>query len=624
MQPSKEQAELSAPQIRSELQRIASSDLCRRSPQLQRLLLFLVEESLGGHGDRLKEYVIGVEVFSRPPSYDPRLDSLVRVEARRLRALLAEYYAGEGEHNPVRISLPTGSYRPVFHPVAEAAPPSLKKSSRFAAWTFLGIAAILLVAFIGYRMAARPRPMQVRTIAVLPFDNLTGDGSMDLFCFGLMDEVTTELAKSGQLRVVARTSSQIFKRGDDVATIARKLQADAVLEGSVSKSGDEIRIIAQLIDARDQVHIWSESYVRPPENTIRVQDEVAFAIASALRERLAPGVKHARTRYSEDAAANQFYWKGMSLRTPMGKTGWRDNLARSAEYLEAAVQADNRFAAAYAGLADVYVSLAWERGGGPVTQDLMTRGRRAAERALALDDTLAEAYGALGRIQFFFDYDPAAAEKSFVRALSLDSSSGGVRMWYAYALAMQRRPDEAITQAKQARELDPLSFIATTHLAVVYYFSRHNDDALKLVDETMGFSNIAPVHGLRGMILETQGKYDQAIREYKTGLQMAPKHPYIKGMLGHAYAMSGHPDEATLLLNDADKPFEQGGLSDLKQAYILLALGQTDEALRHLEQDFNLHDPELPYANADPVFDPVRNHPRFQTLMAKMHLAKQI
>lgn len=627
MQPSTEQAELSDQQVRSELQRIVSSEACRRSPQLLRLLTFLVDESLSGRAERLKEYVIGVEVFARPPSYDPRIDSLVRVEAKRLRTLLNEYYSDEGGHNPVRITLRAGTYRPLFclnrvieTPIAESG------QRRIWRWLALGIGCLALVgAVAAFVMRSQfSLSMPIHTVAVLPFDNLANDPAGSLFCFGLTDEITSELAKLGHLRVVSRTSAEAFKRGDDISTLAQRLKADVVLEGSVSKSENEIRIIAQLINAKDGIHIWSESYVRPSSNALRVQDEVSQLIAAALRKRLAPNTPQPdkKSRYSQNTEANQLYWEGSFLRTPMGKTGWRKDLAQSATYFEDAVKKDDRFAAAYAALADVYVSLAWERGGGPVTQDFMTRSRRAAERALSLDDTLAEAYGALGTVQFFYDYDPVASERSFQRALSLDPSNGKVRMWYAYALTMQRRAEEAISQARQARDLDPLSFVATTHLAVVYYFSRHNDEALKVVNGTLGFANTAPAHGLRGMILESQGDYGNAIREYQAGLQIVPNHPYIKGMLGHAYAMSGRPSEAEQFLNDGGLTYEQGGLSDLKLAYIYLALGRREAALNHLEHDYDLRDPELPYVNADPVFDPLRDETRFRTLIARMRLSE--
>jgi TolB-like protein/Flp pilus assembly protein TadD len=596
------------------------------------MLRFLVEETLAGRSDRLKEYVVGLEVFDRPDSYDPRLDSIVRVEARRLRAALNQYYANEGNADPIIIELPKGSYVTNFrfrHQVPSPDPrPSRVPFSRGTIWTavavglLLGLAAVFLFWHTPRNRANLPHNA---TIAVLQFDNLSNVAENEYFCFALTDEITTQLAKAGDLRVVARTSAARFKRGDDIADIARQLRVDVVLEGSVRLSEGRLLVSAQLIDAADRIHIWSEMYERPGADQIRAQDEIAQAVARAVRRQLAGngGKTPPQVRYSPDADANLLYWRGIYLRTPMGNTNWRSDLLKSADYLERAVQRDNSFARAYAALADVYVSLAWERGGGPITREFMVRGERAARRAIELDSTLAEGHSALGTIQFFYNHDPAASEKSFERALQSNPSNGKARMWYAYALVMQRRFDRALAQARQAEELDPLSYVSTTHLAVVNYFSRRYTDALKLVSETMDVAQSAPAHGLRGMILETQGKYDEAIAEYQAGLRLVPTHSYIKGMLGHAYAMSGRTAEAKQLLKDANLEFEKGGLSDLKAAYIYLALGDRDQALRHLELDYEQGDPELPYINVDPVFDPVRNDPRFLAILKTLGLADQ-
>lgn len=623
---------ISAVEVRSELEKVVSSSSFQRSPQLQRFLRFLVEEVLSGRQDRLKEYVVATEVFGRPADYDPRLDSLVRVEAHRLRNLLETHYRNSGSNDGVVIELSKGSYVPVFRRrspeesiVSTAAAPT-ERSRHFKSWLVIAAATVLvlLTAFL-YRMAtskARRLPPNP-TIAVLPFENLSADPENAYFCFGLMDEITTDLAKAGELRVVARTSAARFKRGDDIAAIGRQLNADAVLEGSVQKANGRVRVTAQLINTADSLHVWSESYERPAGDLLRAQNEIAQAISGAVHPHLTgnTGMTH-HTQFSADLTANQFYWKGAYFRSPMGKTGWRKDLATSADYFEQAIQRDPSFALAHAALADVYVSLAWERGGGPVTSDLMTRGRRAAERAVQLDNGLAEAHAALGTVQFFYDYDRDAAQKSFQQALQLDPSNGKARMWYAMALVMQGRSDEAIAQARQARELDPLSYVATTHLAVVTYFSRHNDETIALVRETLQVANIAPAHGLLGMAYEVEQKYDDAIAEYQAGLRLVPNHPYIKGMLGHAYAKAGRVQEARLLLKDANIGFENGGLSDLKTSYIYMGLGDYDRALQLLEHDYQQRDPELPYINGDPVFDPVRNDPRFIAILRKMHLAR--
>jgi len=619
-----------AASVRSELEKVLNSAGFLRTPQLQRFLRFLVHETLSGRGDRLKEYVIGTEVFGRPADYDPQLDSLVRVEAHRLRAILDQYYSREGAGDEIRIGLNKGSYVPGFQkklaPQATVTQTRVTMNKPLRWWgamallTIAGVAAWMYYNSHTSRSAISKNP----TIAILPFDNFSSEPGTEYFCSGLVDEMTTDLAKNGKLRVVARTSTSRFKPGDDVSAIGRQLKADVVLEGSVQRSADRLRVTAQLINTADNLHLWSESYERPSSDLFAVQDEVAQAVSSAVQSHLTStslSDVH-RVEYSSNPQANQLYWKGAYFRAPMGKTGWRKDLAASAEFLERAVEKDPQFAQGYAALADVYVSLAWERGGGPVTQDYMTRGRRAALRALELQNNLGEAYGALGTVQFFCDYDAGVAEQSFQRALQLDPSNGKARMWYAMALVMQGRATEAIAQAAEGKELDPLSYVSTTHLAVVNYFARNNDEAIRLIRETLSIADIAPAHGLLGMAYEVQHNYDAAIAEYQAGLRLVPKHSYLKGMLGHAYAMSGRREEAIRLLRDAKLSFEEGGLSDLKVSYIYIGLGDYDQALRHLERDLEQRDPELPYINADPVFDPVRKDPRFVAIVRAMGLSK--
>jgi len=395
--------------VRAELHAVIHSEVFERSPQLQRFLRYLVEETLAGRGERLKEYVIGTEVFGRPSDYDPQLDSLVRVEAHRLRAILDQYYGANTRRNGICIEIKKGSYVPVFRDAprsaAEESVPARSSSVRL----WFAVAAVVLVfgaaawVYRSYLYQSRYRIAKEQTIALLPFDNLSSQPGTEYFCYGLVDEIATEVAKNEKLRVVAQTSASRFKRGDDIASIGQQLGADAVLEGSVQRSSDRLRVNVQLIRTSDRVQVWSETLERPSGDLFSVQDEVAQAVSSAVQSRLTGILVEAswQSPYSANPEANQLYWKGIYFRAPMGRTGWRKDLAVSAEFFERATEKDPRFAKAYAVLADVYVNLAWERAGGLVTQGYMERGRKAANRSLQLQDNLAEAYGALGTIQFF-------------------------------------------------------------------------------------------------------------------------------------------------------------------------------------------------------------------------------
>jgi TolB-like protein/Flp pilus assembly protein TadD len=617
--------------VQSELERIVCSAALQHSPQLQRFLRFIVEETLAGRGARLKEYVVGLEVFGRPPGYDPRLDSLVRVEAKRLRDALEEYYAGEGNADEVRIDFQRGCYTPSFRlaPAAtsETAPQPAKLRRSIYLWGSIGIAVLAVVAVAvtaGILRRQMPATATIHTVAVLPFENLSSDPENEYLCFGLMDEITTELAKNERLRVIARTSSSRFTRKDNVASIAHQLRADAIVEGSVSRSGNQIRITAQLINATDSLHVWAQTYERQTSDPLQVQNEVSRAVARgvAMRLGLSTGENVITPRYSTSPVANELYWKGAYLRTPRGKEHWREDLEKSAQFLEQAVQRDNRFAPAFAALSDVYMNLAFESNGGPITSNYVSRSRNAATRAIDLDSSSSEAYCSLGVIQAFYDWDWAAAEKSFVRSLELNPSNAAARSWYALTLLPQRRFDEATDQARKSTELDPLSFQVNNALGVSYYLARNNKQAMQCAQRTIQIDpRFAAAYALMGMALEQEQKYDLAIAEYEKGLRLAPDHSFLLGRLGHAYAMAGRRTEAMKVLNQMFARHDAANVSDLHIAYAYAGLGDANALFEQLDRAYRKRDPDLPYFNADPILDSFRNDPRFAEMLRKIGLS---
>jgi serine/threonine-protein kinase len=627
MQPFTEQAEVAATQVRAALQRIVTSAEFSRSPQLQRLLTFVVNETLSGRSDRLKEYTIGVEVFARPASYDPRLDSLVRVEAKRLRDLLEHHYQNDGKSDGVRIDLPRGSYVPLFRSQQSGidATGTLAKIGWRHAWVVLPMLVAILTgfgAYFGFRTRSETAKPP-RTIAVLPFENLSSDAENEYLCFGLMDEVTTDLAKNRNLRVIARTSSSRFKRGDDIATIAHQLKADAVLEGSVSKWGDKVRVTAQLINATDSVHLWAENFEGNGNDPLLMQNDVSLKIANAVALRLiGNGQSDQRpVQYSDQAEANRLYWKGAYFRKPIGTLDWRQNLAKSKEFLQEAVDKDPQFAAAYSALADVCAAMGWESSGFSDTAEHMQCAREAATHALDLDDRMSEAYAALATVQFSYDYDHVAAEKNFQRALQLNPSDARAHMWYAVALAPLGRFDESRSQAQQAKALDPLSFAAANQLAFIAYLARHYDEAGRVAQEILDLDpKIASSHAILAVAYEAQGNREGAISEYKEAVVINPNQQYSIGRLGRLYAMMGRREEASALLTAIEANRGTGVSSDVYQAYIYLGLNDFDNMFQHLEVAFARHDPDLPFIAVDPIFDPVRSDQRYIAMLKKLHL----
>ncbi len=619
---------ISEHEIRTELSRVLSSAEFNRSPQLQRFLIFVTNETLAGRRDRLKEYTIGVEVFARPASYDPRLDSLVRVEAKRLRALLDQFYASGGSSDPVRIELPKGSYVPVFH--SQAALPVEERRTfapKRARLLSIGFAAILLL-ICGILWAHRTKSNSTaspQTIAVLPFENLSSDSDNEYLCFGVMDEVTTDLAKDRNLRVIARTSAAHFKRGDSIASIGQKLKATAILEGSVSKRGDHVRITAQLINVADAVHLWAENYERDGEDPLTVQNEVSREIASAVSARLggSEAMELPKVQYSRDAEANRLYWKGAYFHSIIGSTNWKENVERSTKYFEQSIEKDPQFASAYAALADAYATLGIQSGGTAETALLMQKAREAAIKALGLDSSLSGAYGVLATVQFSYDYNAASAEKNFIRGLQLNPNDARAHMWYAMALAPQGRFKECLSHAEQARELDPLSFATSNQLAALTYLSRDYERAAKIARETLEIDpRLAPPHILLGMTYEAQEQYAKAVDEYETGLRMAPNHQFGIGRFGHALGKANRRDEALQVAARVETDRAKGEFSNLYAAYIYLGVGDLDRVFNLLEGAYDHHDPDLPYVAVDPIFDSVRSDPRYKSLAMRLGLTK--
>jgi TolB-like protein/Flp pilus assembly protein TadD len=476
----------------------------------------------------------------------------------------------------------------------------------------LHVSLLALIAFtFAIAILRRQKPVgpTIHTIAVLPFENLSNDPENEYLCFGLVDEITTGLAKNERLHVIARTSSSHFSRKDDIAAIARQLKADATLEGSASRAGNHIRISAQLINSGDSLHLWAQTYDRQAADPLQIQNEISRAVASGVATRLGvPSGKNVLTpRYSTSPIANELYWKGVYFRTQRGKEDWRQDLEKSASFLEQAIQRDQLFAPAYDVLSDVYVNLAFESNGGPITENYVTRCRNAANRAIELDSSSSEAHVSLAVVQAFYDWDWRAAEKNFVRALELNPNNAKARAWYALTLQPQRRFDEAVLQAQKAVELDPLSFEVSNVLGVSYYLAGNNEQALRCARQTLQIDpRFAVAYALSEMALEHQSKYELAIAEYQKGLQLAPGHSFLQGRLGHAYAMAGRRDDALKLLKVMLAKRDGDNLSDLHIGYTYAGLGDANALFDQLDRAYRRRDPDLPYLNADPIFDGYR------------------
>lgn len=450
-------------------------------------------------------------------------------------------------------------------------------------------------------------------VAVLPFENLSGDGEQDYFSDGMTEEMIAQLGRlhPQSLGVIARTSAMTYKGvNKDIARIGRELGVDFVVEGSVRREQDRIRITAQLIQVSDQTHLWSESYDRSSGDALKVQGEVADQIAHALAIRLLAG-KESESRHSASAEAVEAYLRGRYL----WNKGGTENVGRSVEYFQQAIEKDSNYAAAFAGLADSYRLLGMYFALLPA--EAYPKAREAALRAIKLDPASADAYVSLGSIKFRYEWKWEEAERDFQRALEMNPSLGMAHHDYAWFLVAMERFDEGIAHMKLAQRLDPLSPLANSDVGWIFLMAR---------------------------------RYDEAIEQIKRTLELEPSFSSALACLERAYTLTGQSREAleTLLketgedgasIRDRDPAqsmkllyrrrlerklaaMKTGLSSPYNTATICMAAGERNQALEFLERAYNERDPMLVAARTDPAFDDLRANPRFVDLLRRIGLLR--
>jgi serine/threonine-protein kinase len=596
--------------VREALDRIVSSPGFAGAGRLGPFLRFVVERALGG--DPVKESIIGVEVFGRPADYDPRIDPIVRVEARRLRSRLTEYYEGVGSTDTVRIGLPRGTYVPVFTQadVPGETPPRGRKWRKIT-----GIAAVAVVAFAALpfllfrRSAAPPEPV----VAVLPFLNLSDDKSNEYFSDGLTEELTDRLARVPGLRVVARSSAFRFKAGgEDLREVGRKLNATAVVEGSVRRSGDRLRVTAQIIDVENGLHLWSETYERTLSDVFAIQDDVARAIANALRAELRVGFASQQAPPTTSLDAYHLYLKGRYHLNHNAMAG----LELAARDFEQAVALDPNFAAAHGLLAMNYGLLGYYRL--RPASEVWPLARASAGRAVALDPKLAAGHASLGLELGMHEWNWQAAELSLRRAVALDPRSSDARVALAIAyLVPTGRLEDAIRELRRALEFDPQSYLASIGLS--YSLLAHGSYS-EAVSEYRRAVEINPSHTDAqwdlGMALALAGEKDAALKQFRMAGQVREGSSWMPGAI--EFALLADPVSARKRLTDHDHSETQ---RPMFVAYCFGALGDAGEAAAWLEKAWAERDPQLIWLKVDPRFAKVRTDPRVAAMIHRLGLA---
>jgi adenylate cyclase len=491
-----------------------------------------------------------------------------------------------------------------------------------------GVSALLAAALV-YGVASRrsyapsiaEQPAEkrvIRSIAVLPLENLSGDPSQEYFADGMTDELITDLATISALRVISRTSVMQFKgeHRKPLPEIARALDVDAVVEGSVLRIGNRVRITAQLIDAPADKHLWAKSYERDSRDVLALQDEIASSIAREVNVQLTPPEQtrlanaHAVNPEAHEAVLEGFFY--LNKRT-------EDGQKRALDYFSQAIKADPKFGLAYSGLAVTYSLSAGLISNFFPPNEAMPKAREAAEKALALDDTLGEAHGALAVVKFAYDFDWPGAETEFQRRITLNPNDAIAHSGYGFFLTLQKRFDEAEAEYKRALELDPLNLVVMLDAALPFSFTGQYERAMAQYRKVLDMDpNFDFAHFNWGLMEVQSGRPAEGIVEMQKA-QGLRTWPVLTAMLGYAYAVSGQRAEANELIAELAR---ERYTSPACTADIYLGLGDRDRALEWLWKAYEDRSSALVWLKVDPIYDPVRSEPRFIELLKKVGLDK--
>ena len=463
-------------------------------------------------------------------------------------------------------------------------------------------------------------PGVIRSIAVLPLDNYSGDPSQEYFAEGMTDELTADLATISQLRVISRGSAMQFKGKDRPATpeIARKLDVDAVVEGSVSRSGETVRITAQLIDARADKHLWAKSFERSSSDVLALQAELASAIAREVNVRLTPSEQSRLTAApSVNPEAHDAYLKGRYFFNRPSD----ENLQKAIAQFEESVRLSPNFAPAFAGLSDANLWAGYNEGFLTATE-ARPKAKSAAEKAVALDDNSAEAHTSLAVFRLFYEYDWVGCEREFRRAFTLNPNYAFAHDQFAMALAFKGRFDEAIAEATRAIALDPLSPQVLVDATVPLMFQRNSAAAKKLARTA---AELDPTYFFPVMIdgwadLEV-GKFREAIPALKKAKAMESP-PFVTAYLAFAYGAAGDRAGAMAEFAELKRTSRDGKVLPFNLALVYLGLGDRTLALDNLERALAADSQMMAWIGRDHIFDPIRSEPRFVALLKKMQLAQ--
>jgi len=462
--------------------------------------------------------------------------------------------------------------------------------------------------------AIRPR---AASVAVLPFSNLSADSENEFFADGITEDVIAHLAKIRSLKVISRTSVMAFKKSDrNLREIGEKLGAAAVVEGSIRRAGNRVRIVAQLVDALTDEHIWADTYDRDLTDIFAIQSDVALNIATALRAQLSND-ERARVgrRPTENFEAYELYLRGRNSFYRFSEDGFRRSLI---DYSDA-IARDPSFALAWASMAESYTEICINGFAGSSPEDTIKNAKAAAARALEIDDRLTEAHSISAFVRFVFDFDWPGAEREFLTAIELSPGSAEAHNHYSWLCASLERYDDALREVRRARELDPL--LIRTDVATTLLRSGRIDEALEEARRSVSDNPGSPrAHSNLGWALIFQGDHAAGIASLERAWTLSPNSTLFLSQLGQAYAVTGNVDRARKILQELQDRAVHEFVSPYHFAYVYAGLGEADTAIDWLERAFERRSGAIYGIKGSFLFRNLRSHPRFKSLLQKMNL----
>ena len=564
---------------------------------------------------------VGTPAYMSPEqaTAEPRLDA--RSDQYSLACVLYEMLAGEPPYaGPTaqailarRLTDPMPSLRAVRDTIPDFVEGAIRRAlARAPADRFATISAF--VDALGSSTAAQARP---RSVAVLPFLNLSADPENEYFADGITEDVIAQLSKIKALKVISRTSVMPFKgRQQGLREIAARLQVATLLEGSVRRAGGRVRVVAQLIDAATDQHLWAETYDRQLTDIFAIQTEVALHIAAALEAELSPDERARIGREpTSDLRAYQLYLKGRHAFIKYTA----ETSGQAIAYFEEAIARDPQYALAYASVALAFTELG--ETGALRPDQAFPRAKAAAARALALGPELGDAHAAAAFVGFVYDFDWTGAEEKFKRALALSPSSADTYDLYGRLCSALGRFDEAIAMQLRARELDPLAHPAD--VANAFLRAGRYDEALEAARRAvaLGGDNLARGHSTLGWAYFRLGRIDEGLQSLERAVAVAPGNTLWLAQLGQACALAGKEDRAREILTELEAQSQTRYVGPYHMAYVHTGLGEYDRAMDYLERAFEQRSGAVYGIRGSFLFEPLRSHPRFVALLRRMHLA---